>query len=136
MKILRPQNIYQFARYLIVGGSTAILYFGLLLFSVEYLNFGHLAAVSLAYMSAISFHFLANKIFTFRSRGANVVREVARYLCVALVNYIVTLVVVFLVVDLARQSTYFGATVAVAVTLGLGYGMTKFWVFQYGRGSL
>ncbi|MBO9170426.1 GtrA family protein [Rhizobium sp. L245/93] len=111
------------------------MYFGVLFITVELLQLGHFLAVSVSYICAITFHFLANKIFTFKSRNANVLREASRYLCVALINYVITLAVVYLVVDIAHQSTYLGAVAAVAVTLGLGYGMTKFWVFRHNRGS-
>lgn len=136
MTKISRQNLHQFVRYLGVGGSTAILFFVILFVAVEVLQFGHLLAVSVSFVCSTSFHFLANKTFTFKSRDANVLREVTRYLCVALLNYAITLIVVYLVVDLARQSTYLGAALAIAATVGLGYGMTKFWVFRHTRGPL
>ncbi|UIJ71062.1 GtrA family protein [Aurantimonas sp. HBX-1] len=136
MSIGRRNGLLQFARYVGVGGATALVYFGLIFLTVELLQLGHLLAVSISYIAAITFHFLANKALTFRSREANVLREVTRYICVALVNYVITLIVVHLVVDSAGQSTYLGAAMAIAATLGLGFGMTKFWVFQHSRGSL
>lgn len=130
------RGLSQFSRFLGVGGATAILQFALLFLTVELLQLGHFLAVSISYIGAITFHFLANKAFTFKSRNANMLGEVTRYLCVALINYAITLIVVHIVVDLAGQSTYLGAALAIAVTVGLGYGMTKFWVFRHPRGSL
>jgi len=127
-------ELLQFAKYLVVGGSTAVLYFGLLILTVDVLHLGHFLAVSISYPLAITFHFLANKLFTFRSRSPQVSGEVLRYLCVAFLNYLISLVVIYLVVDLGGQSTYYGAALAVAVTVGLGYGVTKLWVFQHSRG--
>lgn len=124
------QILAQFFRYLGVGGSTALVYFGLIFVTVQGLHLGHLLAVSVSYLLAISFHFLANKTFTFRSRGGKVWPEVFRYILVALLNYFITLAVVFVVVDWGHQSTYLGALLAIAITLGLGYAMTKFWVFN------
>ena len=134
---MRPTHlseVLQFSKYLAVGGSTAILYFALLIFTVDVLHLGHLSAVSISYPLAITFHFFANKLFTFRSRSAQMSGEVFRYLCVAFLNYLISLVVIYLVVDLGGQSTYYGAALAVAVTVGLGYGVTKLWVFQHSRG--
>jgi putative flippase GtrA len=128
--------LLQFTRYLGVGGSTALLYFGLLFIAVQWLHLGHLWAVSISYACAISFHFLANKMITFESRDNNVWGEASRYLVVALFNYLITLAVVFLVVDFAHLSTYLGALLAIAVTLGVGYGFTKLWVFKRSRGPL
>jgi putative flippase GtrA len=130
------QSLLQFLRYLSVGGCTAVIYFGLLVVLVQFLHLEHLLAVSICYVSAISFHFLANKAFTFRNRDTDVLMEIVRYLCVALTNYIITIIVVYLVVDLGQQSPYVGAALGVAVTLGLGYVMTKYWVFHHKREPL
>lgn len=130
------RGVTEIATFLGVGGATAVLQFTLLFVTIELLQLGAFLAVSVSYIAAITFHFFANKVFTFKSRDANILPEVMRYMCVALVNYIVTLIVVYLVVDLAGQSTYLGAALAIAVTVGLGYGMTKFWVFRHNRGTL
>jgi|UPI00055F1627 putative flippase GtrA len=127
-------TLRQLAKYSLVGGLTAAIYFSILLLTVELLHLGHVLAVSMSYTSAISFHFLANKMFTFGSRGGNVSREIFRYLCVALSNYLITLIVVYIVVDLAGGSTYLGVALSVAVTVGLGYGISRMWVFQHNRG--
>lgn len=130
------QTFWQFARYLSVGGGTALLYFGILVVLVQILQVPHLLAVSISYVCAIAFHFSANKAFTFRNRDTDVGMEIVRYLCVALTNYIITMLVVYCVVDWGLQSPYVGAVLAVGVTLGLGYIMTKYWVFHQGRGPL
>lgn len=130
------QNWLQIIRYVGVGGSTVLLYGGLVFVTVQLLQLGHFLAISISYVCAISFHFFTNKTFTFQSRDANVIIEIARYLLVAFINYLITLAVVFLVVDWGRQSTYLGALLAIIVTLGVGYGMTKFWVFQRNGGPL
>jgi putative flippase GtrA len=130
------QSLFQFVRYLSVGGGTAVIYFVLLVVFVQLLQVKHILAVSISYVCAISFHFLANKAFTFRNHDTDVILEVIRYLCVALTNYIITIAVVYCVVDWGQQSPYVGAVLAVAVTLGLGYVMTKYWVFHQKRDSL
>ncbi|MGO4567297.1 GtrA family protein [Rhizobium sp. 2YAF20] len=136
MMLMDKQNLRQLFKYLGVGGSTVLLYLGLVFVTVQLLHLGHFWAISISYVCAISFHFFANKIFTFDSRNANVIRELMRYLIVAFANYLITLAVVFVVVDWGRQSTYLGALLAIIVTIGLGYGMTKFWVFHHDRGPL
>lgn len=130
------QIVLQIFRYLGVGGSTALLYFGLILITVQLLHLGHILAVSISYVGAVSFHFLANKTFTFASHDGNVMWEVLRYILAALLNYLITLAIVFIVVDWGHRSTYLGAFLAIAVTQGLGYGLTKFWVFNHSRRPL
>jgi putative flippase GtrA len=128
------QLALQFLRYLGVGGTTALVYFALIFLTLQILQFQHFLAITISYLCAISLHFVANKTFTFRSRERRVGFEVLRYSLVTLLNYLITLAVVFLVVDWGGQSTYLGALLAIAVTLGLGYCFTKCWVFNE-RGS-
>lgn len=125
----------QFFRYLGVGGLTALVYFGLVFVTVQGLHLGHFLAVSISYLLAISFHFLANKTFTFASRDGSMASEIFRYILMALLNYLITLAMVYIVVDWGHQSTYLAAVLAIAITLGLGYTITKFWVFN-GRKAL
>jgi len=128
------RELFQFSRYLVVGGATAALYFSLLIITIDIAGFQHFVAVSISYPLAISFHFFANKLFTFQSHSTKVGGEVFRYLCMASFNYLVTLLVLYLAVDLGGTSTFIGAALAVAVTVGLGYGLTKAWVFQRSGG--
>ncbi|MBB3457294.1 putative flippase GtrA [Rhizobium sp. BK313] len=125
---------FQVIKYFLVGALTAALYFSVLFLTVTVLHLHHVVAVSISYFCAIAFHFSANKIFTFRSRSPKILMEALRYICLVVVNYIITLIVVYIVVDVSGQSTYLGVGVAVAVTVGLGYGVTKLWVFQHSRG--
>ncbi|AYG62411.1 GtrA family protein [Rhizobium jaguaris] len=125
---------FQVVKYLLVGALTAALYFSILFFTVSILQIHHALSVSISYFCGTIFHFSANKIFTFGSKSQKILTEYLRYICLVILNYIITLIVVYLVVDVSGQSTYIGVGVAIAVTVGLGYGVTKLWVFQHSRG--
>ncbi|MGI2033764.1 GtrA family protein [Rhizobium panacihumi] len=122
----------EFMRYVVVGGATAFIYFGLVLVFVEIFGLHGVVPVSMAYITSVVFHFFSSKLFTFRTVKGNVSGQVARYLTVVALNYLVTAVTVYCLVDYLRYPTYVGAGLAIAATLVIGYGMTKFWVFQRG----
>lgn len=127
----------QITKYLTVGGLTAAIYFSILFITFDFLDLSKNLSVTTSYFVSTAFHFAANKLFTFASHGKNFAPQIARYLCVVFINYLITMLVVFIIVDLCGLSPYAGVAVAVAVTVALGYGMTKFWVFQQdgiGRG--
>jgi putative flippase GtrA len=125
---------FQVIKYFLVGGLTAVLYFSILFLTVSILQVHHTLAVSISYFCGTIFHFSANKIFTFGSKNPKILTEALRYICLVVLNYIITLIVVYIVVDVSGQSTYIGVGVAIAVTVGLGYGVSKLWVFQHSRG--
>jgi putative flippase GtrA len=116
--------------YLIVGGLTAIVYFGFFALSIDIFNLDYRIGMSIAYFLAVSFHFLANRKFTFRADNDRLFHQSIRYLCVLLINYLFTLGAMFLLVDGLGFSTYLSAALSVLVTVGIGYFASKFWVFR------
>lgn len=130
MAFLRKLMNLEFLVYLIVGGLTAGIYFGFIALGVEILELDYRIAVSAAYAIAVSFHFLANRKFTFRVADNRVIRQSIRYMSVLMMNYLITISVVSLLVGKHGVSTYLSAAVSIMVTVGIGYLASKFWVFR------
>ena len=115
--------------YLVVGGITAAIYYALIGLLWGLLGAHYLVAVSIAYVSAVAFHFLANRRVTFEAFHDSAGRQLPRYVALAVLNYLVTLVVVDLAVRFAGLHVYVATTLAILATLATGYvGMTR-WVF-------
>ena len=116
--------------YLTVGGLTFLIYFGFIALTLEMLSFDYRVGVSVAYVFAVSFHFFANRMFTFRAAEDRLIHHSIRYVGVLLVNYLITMAVVSFLVGRMGLSPYFGAAFAIVVTVGVGYFASKFWVFR------
>ena len=125
----------EFLTYLAVGGVTALIYFGFIALSVEVFFLDYRVGVSIAYVLAVSFHFLANRKFTFRVAGNRLIHQSIRYLGVLLLNYFITLSVVSFFVGRLGFSTYLSAALSIMITVSVGYFASKFWVF-HNKGSL
>ena len=117
-------------RFAIVGAGTAAVYFGLLAVLVEYAHADYRLAVTAAYVVAVGFHFLSNRRFTFRAHEAKPLPQLLRYLVFFGVSYLVTLTVVTIAVKVLRTDPMYGVIVAAAATMGLGFLISKFWIFQ------
>jgi len=117
-------------RYLLVGAVTAVLYLGAIVLFIEVLNLEYRLSVSIAYFVAVSFHFLANRIFTFASEKGQIKIQFFRYLFILLVNIAITLASVFFMVDILQISHYIAAFFALALTIVVGYLASKFWIFN------
>lgn len=116
--------------FLGVGGATAVFYLVLLFLFIDMFYWPYLVGVSLAYMLSTSFHFLANRQITFKKSNTRVVSQVMKYIVVAGVNYFLTLLVVWLVVDKYYFSVYVGVALSLFMTTAAGFFLHKFWVFR------
>ena len=122
------------AAFLVVGGITAVIYYALIGILWGLLGAHYLAAVSVAYVSAVAFHFLANRRVTFDASRDSARRQLPRYVALAVLNYLVTLAVVALAVRVAGLHVYVGTTLAILATLVTGYVGMKRWVFARAQG--
>ncbi len=128
-----PIDLRRTLSYLAVGGATAGLYYGLIALLYSVLGIAYLIAVSVAYAGAIAFHFLANRNVTFGVRSGDARSQVLRYAVLAAANYVVTILVVAISVDLVGLGVYAGSTLAILANLVTGYLAMKHWVFGVSR---
>jgi putative flippase GtrA len=119
-----------FLLYLTIGGLTALLYMGLIFFTVDLLGFQYQFGVSLSYFVATLFHFLANKKLTFQAANDKLVRQVPRYAGVIALHYLIVLGVVSVFVSVLGASVYIASALAILLASGVGYLLLKFWVFR------
>jgi putative flippase GtrA len=116
-------------RYVIVGGLSFLIYFGLLGLFFSLLHTRYPVAVSIAYAFAVALHFLANRTFTFDAAGAPVAAQFGRYAGMVLLNYGIQIFVLYVVYDLCGLNFYLGAVSGVLATLVTGFFLMRTWVF-------
>ncbi len=116
--------------FLGVGGATAVLYAALLFLFIDAFHWPYLVGVSLAYAISISFHFYFNREIAFKKSDAKVVSQVIKYVVVAGVNYFLTVLVVWFVVERFFFSVYLGIALSLVMTTLLGFFLFKHWVFR------
>jgi putative flippase GtrA len=117
-------------RYLIVGAVTATVYFGTIALCLESLLFEYRLSVSIAYFIAVTFHFLANRKYTFAAQNRPVRSQIIRYIILLLVNYMMTFVLISFMVNQLDISHYKSAFVAIVATVAVGYLASKFLIFN------
>lgn len=120
----------EWVRYLFVGAATSAIYFAIIAFFIELLRVDYRVAVTVAYVSAVSFHFYTNRKFTFTVKHGAVGAQIARYFIVLLANYIATIGVVWYLSERLGLSSYIAAIFAILATVVSGYLASKLWVFK------
>lgn len=118
-------------KYLAVGAAVFVLYFFLIYLFITICKLEYLFGVSIAYVVAVSSHFALNKVYTFRAKG-HTRSEIAKYITLLFVNYVVTMVTVYLSVELLDLSSYLGVVFSIMITFFTGYFASKMWVFNGG----
>lgn len=118
--------------FLMVGALTALFNFSLFTLAWQIFHVDYQIAVTFSYVSALFFHFFMNRNITFRRSEERLAPQVTKYAFMAMMNYLTTLVVVEVVVNVLLLSPYFGVLIAIGVTVVSGYFMSKFWVFKIG----
>jgi len=120
-------------RFLGVGGVTFAIYF-FLQYALSLAGFGPLAALSVAYMIAIAFHFVSNALFTFRTGTTNVFApmRLLKYGGGNFCNYLIHLICgnISLMLGLPIQ---FGMVTGVVVTTLSGFYFYNKYVFRRGK---
>lgn len=116
-------------KYAAVGVANTFLYAGLLFVFLRYVEASKPILVALAFLLAMSFQYLANRAFTFRSQK-KINSELPRYLFAALLNYLITLLVVYVSIDFFLTSEVWASIIASLVTAVSGYLLALLWVFK------
>jgi len=118
-------------QFLLVGGSTFVLYIGLQTLFAR-LGLRPLVALTVAYLLSITFHYTANRLYTWAWHAhslSGTVPSIARYAVMTCTSYGITLVI-------AKAVTAFGfdirigMTLSVLVTMCASYILQRFWVFS------
>ena len=103
---------HHFVRYLIVGGSTFVIDFGILFILHGKLGFGIAASASISYWVSIIYNFVLNRYWTFDAREKeSLQRHITTYLILLIVNYI------FAVTFVSFASTHINYIIAKAIAV-------------------
>ena len=123
-------NYIRLFRYVLVGAFTALLYFGVIAYLVDVLYISKTISLSVSYVLAVIFHFLASRAFTFSDRKGSPLPQGARYLILLLANYFLSLYVTLYLCDKVGLNIYASAGSAIGFTIFIGYIVSNFWVFK------
>lgn len=93
-------------------------------------------AVSLAYVLSVIVHFYLNRSLTFKIQGKPTHQQFIKYLMMIAINYFMTLLVMYLVVEKIHWSPYIGILAAIGATVGISYLLLRYWVFAEKKCSI
>jgi putative flippase GtrA len=120
---------HHFIRYLLVGGSTFTIDFGLLFILHGKVHLHLAVATSMAYWVSIAYNFLLNRSWTFSAHDkSDLRRHLSTYMVLLSFNYLFT--VVFVDVASHKINYLFAKALAVAIQMSWTYFVYKHYIFR------
>jgi len=120
----------QLVKFIFVGLLTFGIYICCFHFFYRLARLDYKLAVSLAYVMTVASHFLLHRFFTFGAAEQAFVHHTWKYLLMLGLNYVVSLGVVWISVEVAKISPYFGVVASTGITAGISFFVMKYFVFQ------
>jgi len=118
-----------FLKYAIVGIFNTLIYGVLVWLFLQWTFFPRYVAIAIAFAIAMLFQYSANRIFTFNSRQRRSA-EITKYLAAAVINYALTIFVIWVAVDVLSAPKGWAAMLAAGIVAGFGYVLALFWVYR------
>ena len=123
----------EIARFTVIGFVT----FGINLASFHLfyglLSLDYITSATLAYPIAVVSHFLLHRFYTFCAGEQAMLANFGKYLIMLAVNYVSTIAVIWLAVEIQGLSPYFGLIASTAISACLNFLMMKHFVFDSKR---
>lgn len=120
----------QLLRFVLVGGLTAAVYYGVLFVLVEFFAVGVLTASSSAYIGAIVLNYWLHHAWTFASQVPHQVATV-RYIMMCAVGFLINYTVMFLGVKDDDSHYLLVQTLAVACVVVWNFIVSSLWVYRH-----
>lgn len=121
--------VLRFARFAIVGGTTGLMFAGLVAVAVDGLGMRNSLAAGLAYLVLLPLNFIAHKRGVFRSRGA-ALPELLRYLAMHAMAFLLSIGVMGALTGPMGASHWLGSCAVIGVVSLFNLIVMEFWVFQ------
>jgi putative flippase GtrA len=119
---------HHFVRYLVVGGTTFFIDFGILLFLHGVLDLNLAASTSVAYWVSISYNFVVNRYWTFNRREKeSLKRHITLYFGLLVINYLFA--VTFVSIVGSHINFIIAKAMAVGIQMAWTYPVYKYYIF-------
>jgi putative flippase GtrA len=117
--------------FLFVGSVSAGVNFGSFTVLWKWMGLNYKIAVSMAYALSVLVHFVVNRKLTFQSDHTHFILQMPRYLTMICINYLLTLGITRMIVEILHVSPYLGILCSIGVTINVSYLMLRYWVFPH-----
>jgi putative flippase GtrA len=126
--VITQERFFRFLRFCLVGATVAAIDFGLLWLLIG--RIPPLVAVSIAYFTAVCCHFLLNKMWVFRCRRSDYIRQLMQYSTVVVASWLTTITIVHLCLSSFTTNVLIAKLFAVPPATLVAFLLMQFFVFR------
>lgn len=121
----------KFFCFLCVGGFSAVVNFGSFTAMWHYLHWPNALSVTVSYFLSVLVHFLGNRYITFHeTKHQPLWDNLKKYGVMVFINYFISLLIVHVGVNNFHLLPPLTVVISIIVTVGLGFLLSKKWVFK------
>jgi putative flippase GtrA len=126
--VITRERFFRFLRFCIVGGTVASIDFGLVWLLSGLTR--PLVAVSIAYLIAVCCHFLLNKMWVFRCRRSDYIRQLVQYFTVVFASWSTTITIVHFCLSSFTHNLLIAKLFAIPPATLVGFLLMQLLVFR------
>ena len=128
MVVITQERFFRFLRFCLVGVTVAAIDFGIVWVLIG--RIPSLVAVSIAYFTAVCCHFLLNKMWVFRCRRSDYIRQLIQYFAVVVASYAITIMIVHLCLSTFTTNVLIAKLFALPPATLVAFLLMQFFVFR------
>lgn len=130
-KILEIYKKYQeIINYLIFGVLTTLVSILSYALFTRFLNLNYIYSNIISWIISVTFAFITNKIYVFKSKEDNVFKEVIKFYISRLTSLLIELLIMYLMVDLLKINDMISKIIVQFIVIILNYIFSKIFVFK------
>jgi putative flippase GtrA len=126
--MITAERLFRFLRFCTVGATVASIDFGLLWLLSS--RIPPLVAVSIAYLTGVCCHFLLNKMWVFRCRRSDYIRQLTQYSAVVIASWATTITIVHLCLSRFTSNVLIAKLFALPPATLVAFLLMQFFVFR------
>jgi putative flippase GtrA len=126
--VITQERFFRLLRFCTVGVTVAAIDFGIVWVLIG--RIPSLVAVSIAYFTAVCCHFLLNKMWVFRCRRSDYIRQLIQYFAVVVASYAITIMIVHLCLSTFTTNVLIAKLFALPPATLVAFLLMQFFVFR------
>jgi putative flippase GtrA len=131
------KNNYKYLiRFVMVGIFTFLLNMTLVWFFYGFFSVQYQWSITHAYVLTTCVHFILNKTFTFGHGMRSISGHGLKYAVMLIINYLLTLGITTLMVDVFQTTPYVGIVVSTMCVAFSSFGLMRYFVFPHSKVNL
>ena len=116
--------------YILIGGIATLIDWGIFDLTFNYFYLNYLYSLALSMIFAGSFHFTANKIFTFQCESKKLGSQLSLFVVASIISVVLTVLILSVLIKLFNVNALYLRMVTTAIMLIPNYLLHKFITFN------